>query len=1188
MQVLQSFVEDNLLAVSICLGVVVLLVLLIIVVAAISGHKSKKYEEIPEGSASNPGDTDDDDDEDNESTSDQSPDNESVDDAVDDDEDIDDIEVEEIDEAIPEQSEKKSDIEVNSNQSHRKSKTTDEDAVADGSEQDQDKIEENEEDETDDDDEDNTYVIEKSAQAHAKRHEKREWQHESDQDKFDKKAYSQGVNFKYVPNKESMNKYRDMVESEDLSKKSKEEDEKALNEIREKEKEAELAAKAEDTFKQDTTALLEKMSKRIDELAATVNDAPASLSSDDLEKQMEKLLVSFKAQEEKNSNHSKAVSYEISTRFKNGQNSIAQLSDDIASRQNDVMKAVDALKVGIQSVMVKEDNDYSEDFEKVQKEVDSLRTTIAGVNDMVYRSIVAIGNNAKKIEDSQKDVSSILDKLNALDEKVSNINVPTETEVTLNDESFLRRHNELLDKLDAIINKQEENANAVSSSFKGTQTLSQRHGNELEKIMDAVKAISVPVIIKQSEQNFEAVPEEKVVESDAQDDAEDVHVEESEPVIEQEVDELPVEEAEAEDSVEAIEVVDDAEQTEETEPAEEIIEAPVEEEVESADEPIDDVESKPDPESQEVVEEIVKENEVDDSAPEQVRPASSEDETVVERSDSDENVPVESGEENAPLYVVADDISEKNDVNSPEDAVVSDVEPEEREIQEVPAMEESPKEETVEKEANTQPEEAKPAEQVVPAKEPVKEETNKTSTQPPHNSQPKQTQGSAPEKKKEDQSNSSKTSQQAPAKTKKPVAKQIPKQAPKKGSNAKTGKGSGQAQKKPANGNNGSKKTPKQSPNKKPQQRGMGITKEERLKQLQQKEAEKQKQIDETISRAPIRVVSMSASNSSKMSKEEIAEFRKRGKERFERIQAKRKALEEAQAKESGQAQDNASAKTHNSGAIKAQVKPPVKAKASKQEVKPEADANISSTQINAQKPTNDKAYDSAVKAEEAMSYDLDVALGLTGSTSELDENLTGILSEAPETNISSTVEESVGFDGEVMRGSEEYSDNAQEQVSTAEVEANSSQSVGSGVASRVDYAEEAVSNAGETSVQKSEKIAVGNSEEASVQESASNAGYDSESASESVSRHGSESMTVSNSRHNSEQVVEAQTRQHQSQAYMRQGFRRRDSEVVQEEEKATVRPLNRSMRPTRPTRPTTSQTSSRPTRPTRPTRARR
>lgn len=1176
MQALQSFVEDNLLAVSVCLGVVVLLVLLIIVVAAISGHKSKKYEEIPEGPASDPGDTDDNDNENDESTSDQSPDNESDDDVADDDEDVDDIEVEEIDEAIPEQSEKKSDIEINSNQSHRKSKTMDESVVAGDSEQDQDNIEENADDDNgiDDDDEDNTYVIEKSAQAHAKRHEKREWQHESDQDKFDKKAYSQGVNFKYVPNKESVNKYRDMVESEDLSKKSKEEDEKALNEIREKEKEAELAAKTEDTFKQDTTALLEKMSKRIDELAATVNDAPASLSSADLEKQVEKLLVSFKAQEEKNSNHSKAVSDEISTRFKNGQNSIAQLSDDIASRQNDVIKAVDALKVGIQSVMVKEDNDYSEDFEKVQKEVDSLRTTIAGVNDMVYRSIVAIGNNAKKIEDSQKDVSSILAKLNALDEKVSNINIPAETKVTLNDESFLHRHSELLNKLDAIINKQEENANAVSSSFKGTQSLSQRHGNELEKIMDAVKAISVPIIIKQSEQNFEAVSEEKVVESESQDDAEEVHVEETEPAIEQEADGLPVEEV-TEEHPETTENTDEVEQFDETGPAEETIEVSVDE-VEATDEYIDDAESNPDSRPQAVTEEIIDQDESDDFIPEQVHPASSEDDAVVERPDSDETKPVKSDKENPPLNAAVDDISEKIDINSSEDAVVANVEPEEQEIQEAPAMEESPKEETVEKEANVQPEEAKPAEQVVPTKEPVKEETNKTSTHPPHSSQPKQAQGSAPEKKKEGQNNSAKTSQQAPTKAKKPVAKQAPKQAPKKGSNAKTGKGSGQTQKKPASGNNGNKKASKQNPNKKPQQRGMGMTKEERLKQLQQKEAEKQKQIDETISRAPIRVVPMSASNSSKMSKEEIAEFRKRGKERFERIQAKRKALEEAQAKESGQSQDNASAKDHNSGAIKAQVKPPVKAKEVKQELKPEADTNISSAQINTQNPTTDKAYDSAVKAEQAMSHDLDVALGLTGSTSEADENLTEILSEAPETNISSTVEESVGIDGEVTRDSEEYSDNFQNQVSTVEIEASSSQSssqsIESGVASRVDYAEEAVSNVGE----------------ASVQESSSNAGYDSESISELSSRHNSEQTIESNSRHNPEQVVEAQTQQHQSQAYTRQGFRRRDSEVVQEEEKATVRPTNRSMRPTRPSRPTSTQTSSRPTRPTRPTRAHR
>ena len=60
----------------------------------------------------------------------------------------------------------------------------------------------------------NNYIIEKSAQAHAKRHEKRDWQIESDEDKMNRGAYAEGVDFKYVPNKERYDRYKDMEDEE--------------------------------------------------------------------------------------------------------------------------------------------------------------------------------------------------------------------------------------------------------------------------------------------------------------------------------------------------------------------------------------------------------------------------------------------------------------------------------------------------------------------------------------------------------------------------------------------------------------------------------------------------------------------------------------------------------------------------------------------------------------------------------------------------------------------------------------------------------------------------------------------------------------------------------------------------------------------------------------------------------------
>ena len=60
----------------------------------------------------------------------------------------------------------------------------------------------------------NNYIIEKSAKAHAKRHEKRDWQIESDEDKMNRGAYAEGVDFRYVPNKERYDRYKDMEDEE--------------------------------------------------------------------------------------------------------------------------------------------------------------------------------------------------------------------------------------------------------------------------------------------------------------------------------------------------------------------------------------------------------------------------------------------------------------------------------------------------------------------------------------------------------------------------------------------------------------------------------------------------------------------------------------------------------------------------------------------------------------------------------------------------------------------------------------------------------------------------------------------------------------------------------------------------------------------------------------------------------------
>lgn len=158
----------------ILIGVVaILLILVIVIIVAIKKSRKHRaeYEEYPEEDTTNESESD-------------------------------------LDEEFDQQSEEKSDKDIDE---------SDDEALE--NEEDSENKEDSEEEIIDEEPEiaerhENNYIIEKSAQAHAKRHEKRDWQIESDEDKMNRGAYAEGVDFRYVPNKERYDRYKDMEDEE--------------------------------------------------------------------------------------------------------------------------------------------------------------------------------------------------------------------------------------------------------------------------------------------------------------------------------------------------------------------------------------------------------------------------------------------------------------------------------------------------------------------------------------------------------------------------------------------------------------------------------------------------------------------------------------------------------------------------------------------------------------------------------------------------------------------------------------------------------------------------------------------------------------------------------------------------------------------------------------------------------------
>lgn len=341
-------------------------------------------------------------------------------------------------------------------------------------------------------DEEETNVIERSQQAHTARHEKRDWQKESDTDKLDRHAYADGVNFKYAPNKERYDRYKDMDEQLNMS----ELNTKTFKIDEEPEQNPENNHSEE--FEKDIKERLEKLETSISTVAESVQKMTEAI---------------FNKNEETNTKIDD-LSKDMLSLDRGAE--IANLSDDvqkIIENQKESMNKPDVKvpsKEDIQGVVSESLKNVNENLESVKSQLGSNQEALIQNLNMIQESniqevLVQLLNDVKDVcGNTSNSLDSLMEKVNELNEGVKDLR---------------QRKNEdgINEKLDALLAKEPVVPEIDLSPVKMMQSSFDRLSHKLESLERPKQSPVVsehPVIQedkkpkekkenKQSGQNFE-------------------------------------------------------------------------------------------------------------------------------------------------------------------------------------------------------------------------------------------------------------------------------------------------------------------------------------------------------------------------------------------------------------------------------------------------------------------------------------------------------------------------------------------------------------------------------------------------------------------------------------------------------------------------------------------------------------
>ena len=357
----------------------------------------------------------------------------------------------------------------------------------------------------------NNYIIEKSAQAHAKRHEKRDWQIESDEDKMNRGAYAEGVDFRYVPNKERYDRYKDMEDEENNAELGR----KTFSVEQPEEFDEESAYQEELEFRENIKAEIQGVKAEVSVISESIQKMTEAFFNKNQEL-MDKMDSLANLQEESQ--------YKLEAQSKE---SIDHYANVIGSTMN---KSIDEGIDKIKKTNEEQHKALADTLEKMDKEAKDLVFSVKnrqGENmEKVLASFgkleasLAILTTSQDVLCQHKDVEDIIPKLNEMSEKIDSRNTTSVKHIEDDQMAVLKALRAGVDRLNTKLSNLE--VPVIHKEMEQSKAKTSDNGQNFEAKKEPVEAPAVKPELehKDSEKPQETKAEEpKPVEQVKKEDA---------------------------------------------------------------------------------------------------------------------------------------------------------------------------------------------------------------------------------------------------------------------------------------------------------------------------------------------------------------------------------------------------------------------------------------------------------------------------------------------------------------------------------------------------------------------------------------------------------------------------------------------------------------------------------------------
>lgn len=357
----------------------------------------------------------------------------------------------------------------------------------------------------------NNYIIEKSAQAHAKRHEKRDWQIESDEDKMNRGAYAEGVDFRYVPNKERYDRYKDMEDEENNAELGR----KTFSVEQPEEFDEESAYQEELEFRENIKAEIQGVKAEVSVISESIQKMTEAFFNKNQEL-MDKMDSLANLQEE-SQYKLEALSKESIDHYANVLG--ATVNKSIDEEISKIKKTNEEQHKALADTLEKMDKETKElVFSVKNRQGENMGKTLASFGKL--EASLAILTTSQDVLCQHKDVEDIIPKLNEMSEKMDAKNVTSTKHIEDDQMAVLKALRAGIDRLNTKLSNLEVSVIHKEMEQNKAKTSDNGQNFEVKKEPVEVPAVKPELEHKDSEKPQETKTEEpKPVEQVKKEDA---------------------------------------------------------------------------------------------------------------------------------------------------------------------------------------------------------------------------------------------------------------------------------------------------------------------------------------------------------------------------------------------------------------------------------------------------------------------------------------------------------------------------------------------------------------------------------------------------------------------------------------------------------------------------------------------